>query len=108
METQMALAMSQAGKLFDKKNAGRPSGGDKAQDKAQGMYQYFDVTCVLNVLRIDSDAKCRCDCDADVSAVSDQGKAGRERHVKGYGACHELLVKNRSLGFQSLLYSTAK
>ena len=31
----MALAMSHAGKLFDKKNAGA-SGGDKSQDKAQG------------------------------------------------------------------------
>jgi len=32
----MALAMSQAGALFDKKNAGS-SGGDKSQDKAQAM-----------------------------------------------------------------------
>lgn len=30
----MGLAMSQASKLFDKKNAG--SSGDKSQDKAQG------------------------------------------------------------------------
>lgn len=37
--TQMALAMSQAGKLFDKKNAGsNASGGDKAQGEC-----YFDV-----------------------------------------------------------------
>jgi hypothetical protein len=33
----MSLAMSHAGKLFDKKNAGSSaSGGDKSQDKAQG------------------------------------------------------------------------
>ena len=38
----MALAMSQAGKLFDKKNAGS-TGGDKSQDKAQGEC-YFKVT----------------------------------------------------------------
>lgn len=40
----MALAMSHAGKLFDKKNAGS-SGGNKTEDKAQGVC-YIDVTGV--------------------------------------------------------------
>ena len=42
----MALAMSHAGKLFDKKNAGS-SGGSKPQDKAQGVC-YFDTTGVCS------------------------------------------------------------
>jgi hypothetical protein len=40
-ETKMALAMSQAGKLFDKKGAsGSGSGGD-SQGKAQGQEPFL-------------------------------------------------------------------
>lgn len=50
MATQMALAMSHAGKLFDKKNAGSSASGGGSQDKAQGEC-YFDVEGV-HVLKV--------------------------------------------------------
>lgn len=74
-EAQMSLAMSHAGKLFDKKNAGS-SGGDKTEDKAQGECYFGVCACVLNVMC--SDAIGRCDCDAAVWTVPDQRKAGLE------------------------------
>ena len=89
METQMALAMSHAGKLFDKKNAGASgSSGDKAQGAC-----YFDGVCA----RADglcSDAIRRCDCDAAVHAVPEQGQARVGRHVQRDWSCHEIAVKH--------------
>ena len=41
-----------------------------------------------------SDAIGCCDCDAAVCKVPDQRKARLERHVRGYGACHEDVVNN--------------
>jgi len=95
----MSLAMSQAGKLFDKKNAGSSgTSGNASQDKAQGGCQGFEVTvgCVLNV--VCSDASGRCDCNEIVCTEPEQRQQRRivgarlGRHYEDWKA---VVVKDR-------------
>lgn len=88
----MALAMSQAGKLFDKKNAGS-SGGDKAQDKAQGEYMTLDECSFMYSIVVYSDAVGRCDCDATFLAGQARLWGG---HVQSGRPRHEIVVTVRT------------